>query len=69
MRNRHPERVIELAFARLKRLLRSDGHRSVPTLVSFLESVGRVFRPNECAAHAGHCGYGQSPATASPNQR
>ena len=60
---------IELAFARLKRLLRSDGHRSVPTLVTFLESVGRAFRPAECAAYIRHCGYGQPPATNSPNQR
>ncbi len=60
---------IELAFAKLKRLLRYDGHRSVPTLVTFLESVGRVFRPAECAAYIRHCGYGQSPATAVPNQR
>jgi transposase len=60
---------IELAFARLKRLLRSDGHRTVPTLVTFLESVGRAFRPAECAAYIRHCGYEQPPATNSPNQR
>jgi transposase len=60
---------IELAFAKLKRLLRSDGHRSVPTLVTFLESAGRAFRPAECAAYIRHCGYGQPPATNSPNQR
>jgi transposase len=59
---------IELAFARLKRLLRSDGHRSVPTRVTFLGSVGRAFGPAECAAYIRHCGYGQPPATASPNQ-
>lgn len=60
---------IELAFAKLKRLLRSDGHRSVPTLVTFLESVARAFRPAECAAYIRHCGYGHPPATDSPNQR
>jgi transposase len=60
---------IELAFAKLKRLLRSDGHRAVPTLVTFLESVSRAFRPAECAAYIRHCGYGQSPATSSPNPR
>ena len=60
---------IELAFAKLKRLLRSDGHRAVPTLMTFLGSVGRAFRPAECAAYIRHCGYGQSPATDSPNQR
>ena len=60
---------IELAFAKLKRLLRSDGHRTVPTLVTFLGSVGRAYRPAECAAYIRHCGYGQLPATNSPNQR
>ena len=60
---------IELAFARLKRLHRSDGHRSVPRLVTFLKSVSQAFRPAECAAYIRHCGYGQSPATNSPNQR
>lgn len=59
---------IELAFARLKRLLRSDGHREVPTLVTFLESVGRAFRPAECAAYIRHCGYGHPAATPSPNR-
>ena len=58
---------IELAFARLKRLPRSDGHRSVPTLMTFLGSAGRAFRPDECAAYIRHCGYGP-PATASSNR-
>ena len=48
----------ELAFAARERLLRSDGHREVPTLVTFLESVGRAFRPAECAAGIRHRGYG-----------
>jgi transposase len=59
---------IELAFARLKRLLRSDGHRAVPTLVTFLESVRAAFRRDECAAYIRHCGYGQPPATPLPNR-
>jgi transposase len=59
---------IELAFARLKRLLRSDGHRSVPTLLTFLGSAARAFRPAECAAYIRHCGYGHPPATPSPNR-
>ena len=57
---------IELAFARLKRLLRSDGHRTVPTWVTFLESLGRAFWPAECVAYIRHCGYGLSPAMPSP---
>jgi transposase len=58
---------IELAFARLERLLRSDGHRAVPTLVTFLEPVRYAFRRDECTAYIRHCGYGQ-PATPPPNR-
>ncbi len=47
---------IELALARLKRLLRSDGHRAVPTLITFLESVRTAFRRDERAAYIRHCG-------------
>lgn len=59
---------IELAFAKLKRGLRSDGHRAVPTLVNFLEGARAAYRPDECAAYIRHCGYGQQPATPPPNQ-
>jgi transposase len=59
---------IELAFAKLKRLLRSDGHRAVPTLVTFLEAARFAFRRDECAAYIRHCGYGQWPATPLPNR-
>ena len=58
---------IELAFARLKRLLRSDGHRAVPALLTFLGSAATAFRRGECAAYIRHCGYGQQPATTSSN--
>lgn len=58
---------IELAFARLKRLLRSDGHRTVPTLVRFLDSVTKLFAPTECGNYILHCGYGTDDATATPN--
>jgi transposase len=60
---------IELAFAKLKRALRSDGHRAVPTLVTFLELARGAFRREECAAYIRHCGYGQPPATPLPNQQ
>jgi transposase len=53
---------IELALARLKRLLRSDDHRAVPTLLTFLVSAARAFRPAECTAYIRRCGYGQPPA-------
>lgn len=55
---------IELAFAKLKRMLRSDGHRTVPTLTRFLDSAAKVFSADECAAYIRHCGYGEKPATA-----
>jgi transposase len=58
---------IELAFAKLKRLLRSDGHRAVPTLMTFLESAATAFRRDECGAYIRHCGYGQPAATPPPN--
>jgi transposase len=58
---------IELAFAKVKRVLRSDGHRAVPALMTFLRSATAAFRPEECAAYIRHCGYGQPPATPPPN--
>lgn len=57
---------IELAFAQLKRALRTDGHREVPELMTFLRSAGGMFRPDECRADIRHCGYGE-PATLPPN--
>jgi transposase len=59
---------IELAFAKLKRLLRADGRRAVPTLMTFLGSVAAAFRRDECAAYIRHCGYVQPPATPLPNR-
>jgi transposase len=59
---------IELAFAKLKRLLRSDGHRAIPTLLTFLKSARSAFRRDECAAYIRHCGYGRPPATPPPNR-
>ncbi len=57
---------IELAFAKLKRALRTDGHREVPKLTTFLRSAGAIFRPDECRAYIRHCGYGE-PATSQPD--
>ncbi len=57
---------IELAFPKLKRALRTDGHREVPKLMTFLRSAGAIFRPDECRAYIRHCGYG-IPATTPPN--
>ena len=58
---------IELAFAKLKKLLRSDGHRTVPKLMTFLESAKTYFRPAECLGYMHHQGYAQPPATTDPN--
>ena len=59
---------IELAFAKLKRLLRSDGHRTVPALLAFLASATTAFRADECLRCIHHCGYGQPPATTESKQ-
>ena len=58
---------IELAFAKLKRAVRADGHREVPKLMTFLRAAGGIFRPDECRAYIRHCGYGE-PATTPPNR-
>ncbi len=59
---------IEQAFAKLKRGLRTDGHRDVPILINFLEGVRHAYCPDECAAYIRHCGYGQIPATPPPKR-
>ena len=51
---------IELAFAKLKRLLRSAGERSVDGLWAFLGRAVDTFLPDECRNYFRHCGY---PAT------
>ncbi len=58
---------IELAFAKLKTLLRADGHRDVPTLMNFLESAQTHFRPEECQRYMHHQGYARPPATPPTN--
>jgi len=49
---------IELAFAKLKRLLRSAGKRVVAEVERFLGEAMDAFAPAECAAYIRHCGYG-----------
>jgi transposase len=49
---------IELAFAKLKRVLRTDAHRTVTQLMVGLRAAGTLFRPTECANYIRHCGYG-----------
>jgi transposase len=56
---------LELAFAKLERVLRTDGHRAIPKLMAFLRSAKAIFRADECRAYIRHCGYGEV-ATISP---
>jgi transposase len=51
---------IELAFAKLKRLLRSAGERTVEGLWAFLGRALDAFAAAECAAYLRHCGYGDT---------
>lgn len=56
---------IEMAFAKLKRVLRTDAHRTVPKLEIGLRAAGTLFRAAECANYIRHCGYG-APARPEP---
>jgi transposase len=58
---------IEMAFAKLKRVLRTDAHRTVPQLEIGLRAARTAFRAAECANYIRHCGYG-NPATPPPNR-
>jgi transposase len=51
---------IELAFAKLKALLRKAGKRTVDALWEFLGQALDAFGPAECRNYFRHCGY---PAT------
>lgn len=51
---------IELAFSKLKRLLRDAAERTVEDL---WQTIGRLlhrFQPDECANYIRHCGFAQS---------
>jgi transposase len=51
---------IELAFSKLKRLLRSTAARTVDALWHACGQLLDQFDPAECAAYLRHCGYAQS---------
>ena len=51
---------IELAFSKLKRLLRSAAARTVGALWDTIGSLLNRFSPTECAAYFRHCGYAHS---------
>lgn len=48
---------IELAFAKLKSLLRTAANRTVEALWNYLGAVLDHFSPTECANYFRHCGY------------
>ncbi len=51
---------IELAFSKLKRLLRAAAARTVSSLWDTIGSLLDHFSPAECTAYLQHCGYAQS---------
>jgi transposase len=53
---------IELAFSKLKWLLRSAAERTVDTLWSRLGQLLDDFPPHQCRNYFRHCGYPVSPA-------
>jgi transposase len=53
---------IELAFSKLKWLLRSAAERTVDTLCSRLGQLLEAFPPQQCRNYFRHCGYTVSPA-------
>ena len=48
---------IELAFSKLKSLLRKAGKRTVDGLWEFLGQALDAFAPDECRNYMRHCGY------------
>lgn len=59
---------IELAFAKLKGLLRSAGKRTIDALWDFLGKALDAFAPDECRRYFRHAGYGSGPATLIPKR-
>jgi transposase len=57
---------IELAFAKLKALLRSAAERTVEGLWAFLGAALDAFAPEECSHYFRHCGYPIPDATKKP---
>ena len=51
---------IELAFSKLKRLLRSAAERTVDALWNTVGRLIGAFKPGECAGYLRHYGYAQS---------
>ena len=54
---------IELAFSKLKALLRKAKKRTVDSLRAFLFAALDAFKPQECANFFAHCGYSATPTS------
>jgi transposase len=54
---------IEMAFSKLKALLRKAKKRSVDDLRAFLFEALDAFSPQECANFFAHCGYSATPTS------
>jgi putative transposase len=50
----------ELAFGKLKRLLRAAAARTADALETAIGAALGHFTPAECASYLRHCGYAQS---------
>ena len=48
---------IELAFAKLKQLLRSAAERTIDNLERRIGRLLNRFQPTECSHYFSHCGY------------
>jgi transposase len=55
--------AIELAFSKLKALLRKGGRRTVQGLWSFLGDALDLFTAEECRNYFRHCGYSATPTS------
>jgi transposase len=59
---------IELAFSKLKGLLRKAGRRTIDGVWSFLGQTLDAFAPQECRNYFRHCGYAARDATENPKR-
>ena len=53
----HHDNTIELAFSRLKAMLRKVGERTINGLWGLIGKLVDIFQPHECAKYFRSCGY------------
>ena len=51
---------IEMAFSKIKSILRKKAHRTVEALWTELGQIAKCFSPRECRNYLRHAGYGES---------